>query len=114
MKWKETVAYSCRWSELVGEVLNLDNAEIVWEDSECDYQGRASIVAVTKDNKIIHYGWTYGSCSGCDAWEDESVEEVKEEIKKTTSILDKENYKYYKPSNSAMIEKIESYFKENK
>jgi hypothetical protein len=112
MKWEDTIAHSCRWSELVGEVLDLDNAEIVWESSEADYQGFAKVVAVTKDDKIIHYEWSYGSCSGCDAWEDEPVEEVKGEIKKTASILYKGNYKKYKPfeSNPDIVASIESYF----
>lgn len=82
MKWDNTIAAKCRWGSLVHEVLSKalgENFEVIWEDSEHDYQGHARILAVRGDS-MLEYGWSYGSCSGCDSWEDAPEEEVKKEI----------------------------------
>lgn len=70
MKFKDTIAASCRYGDV---------AEKVWEDwdvlcelSEADYQGFASFIA-TKEKRYVFYEWHYGSCSGCDEWEDRGL-----------------------------------------
>jgi len=72
MKWDETIATQCRYGDIAGRIWS--DWEIIWEDSEADYQGHASIVA-TKDGKWALYEWWYGSCSGCDGWESDGKDE---------------------------------------
>jgi hypothetical protein len=57
-------------------------ADVIWEDSEADYQGHATILARTPDGRWWFYEWFYGSCSGCDTWEaaDLSFEAIKAEM----------------------------------
>lgn len=96
MKWEETVAFQCRWSEVVIEVLGA-NLDIVWECSESGYQGSANIVAIDHiNNTVIHYEWTYGSCSGCDTWESLEDAVVRDEIGKTViRLVDRDTVKAY-------------------
>jgi len=87
MKWEETVASQCRYG---------DNAEVIWgdwdilwEDSEADYQGHASFFA-EKDGKFCFYEWWYGSCSGCDGWAADELtdEQIEKEMQETALWLD--------------------------
>lgn len=72
MKWEETVASTCRYGEVAGRIWGDWN--IIWEDSEEDYQGHASILA-EKEGCYSWYEWWYGSCSGCDGWEAAGADE---------------------------------------
>jgi len=76
MKWNETVASSCRYGDVAGNVWGDWN--ILWEDSESDYQGHASFLA-EKDGRFCFYEWSYGSCSGCDTWEAEGFDDARVE-----------------------------------
>jgi len=66
MKWCKTIANSCRYGDVASEIWG--DWDIIWEDSENDYQGHASFIA-EKNGKYCFYEWSYGSCSGCDTWE---------------------------------------------
>ncbi len=66
---------SCRWSEVVSYMM--EDAIILDDQSENDYQGSVDVFF-----KVGNYSWcdegkygflsySYGSCSGCDQWEDE-------------------------------------------
>jgi len=81
MKWNETIASECRYGDIAGTIWK--DWEIVWEDSENDYQGHASFIA-TKDGKWSLYEWWYGSCSGCDGWEADgkNEEEIAADMRK--------------------------------
>jgi hypothetical protein len=79
IEWEDTVASSCRWSEYAEELIK--DWAILWEDSEADYQGSACVLAY-KNNAFRYIEWYYGSCSGCDSYEDLSEAEVREEFKK--------------------------------
>jgi hypothetical protein len=74
MKWKETIASRCRYSEEAETIWG--HMEIIWEDSEDDYQGHAHILAVERADsgsgelRLWEYKWQYGPCSECDDWED--------------------------------------------
>ena len=61
MKWDLTVASHCRYGEEAQDLWG--DWDIVWEDSEDNYQGHAKILA-TKDGRWAYYEWNYGSCSG--------------------------------------------------
>ncbi len=81
IKWEDTIAYKCRWSE---------NAEYLFEDwtilidcSENYYQGEVCILAV-KNNEYRFLEYSYGSCSGCDIYEELENDEIQKEFKKLT------------------------------
>lgn len=82
MKWSETIASTCRYGEIAEKIWG--DWDIIWEDSESDYQGHASFVA-NKGRRYCFYEWWYGSCSGCDTWEAEgkSDEGIVAEMKDT-------------------------------
>lgn len=85
--WNETIASRCRYGDVAGQIFG--DAEIIWEESEDDYQGSANILAHMPDGRFAHYSWTYGSCSGCDEWEASGLtnEQVKEEMLRGTAFL---------------------------
>lgn len=91
MKWSETIASKCRWSKLADAALGLSEGwEILWENSESDYQGHADIFAKSTswgDSRYLVYSWTYGSCSGCDGWEDQTRESIIREMLDTALFL---------------------------
>lgn len=82
MKWSETTACACRYGDVASLIWS--DWDVIWEDSEADYQGHASFVA-EKDGKYCFYEWWYGSCSGCDGWEasNATTEEIQAEMKST-------------------------------
>jgi hypothetical protein len=91
MRWEATVASSCRYGDVAGRIFR--DAEIIWENSESDYQGFANVLAHMPDGTFAHYEWTYGSCSGCDEWEarDLTDEQVEAEMRSALAVLpDKE------------------------
>lgn len=84
-KFQSTVAYECRWSELFERIIG--DWIVIWEEAEADYQGYAKVLAY-KDGRFCYVEWTYGSCSGCDPWEDLPEDEVLEEINKDAMFFD--------------------------
>lgn len=87
MKWEETVASKCRWAEFAEA--NWGTWEFIWEDSYSDYQGSASIVAYDMNSgRFVFTEWSYGSCSGCDPWEDMPEEKVKKDFDKMAIYFD--------------------------
>jgi hypothetical protein len=87
--WDDTVASECRWSGLVMTALGIIDVrfQVVWEDSEADYQGHAAFLgrdpeASPRDfSKWWFYEWGYGSCAGCDGWDGIDEAEIKREIR---------------------------------
>lgn len=84
MKWKDTIASHCRYGYNAGEIFG--DADIIFEDSEADWQGGANVFAyLPSTNQFVHYAWSYGSCSGCDTWmaleltDEQIVEEMRNE-----------------------------------
>jgi hypothetical protein len=74
MEWSNTEASKARWSEFAEA--NWGNWDFIWEECRLDYQGDVAFIA-TKDGKYVYCSWYYGSCSGCDPWEDMSTEKAK-------------------------------------
>lgn len=87
MKWEETVASQCRYGGIAERLFG--QAEIIWECSENDYQGHANILAHMPDGQFAHYEWTYGSCSGCDDWENRCLthDQIEAEMREHTAWL---------------------------
>ena len=68
INWEKSETARCRWGD---EAMDAFNApKILWEDSHADYQGHAKFFGWT-GAAVVFYEWTYGSCSGCDPWEDQ-------------------------------------------
>ena len=88
MKWNETVASDCRYGEIAARIWS--DANVIWEDSESDYQGHATVLARTPDGKWWFYEWWYGSCSGCDTWEAAELtdDEIEAEMRDQSAIFD--------------------------
>ena len=82
MKWSETTASKCRYGDVAERIWGDWN--ILWENSEDDYQGYAQILA-EKDGIYCFYEWSYGSCSGYDTWESEDLnaEQIITEMRET-------------------------------
>jgi len=97
MRWSETVAAQCRWSESVEPVLTRllgGEFDVLWEESEVDYQGSATVL-VARGDMLAEYGWSYGSCSGCDGWEDEPAEKVTAEIESGVGLFNRAGARTY-------------------
>jgi hypothetical protein len=89
MRWQDTVASRCRYGENAGRIWG--DWEIIWEESMDDYQGYAKFLA-KKDKKYCFYEWSYGSCSGCDAWEDRGLNDaqIEDEMREEAMWFDDE------------------------
>jgi hypothetical protein len=87
MKFQDTVAYRCRYGDNAEKIWGEWN--ILWEDSEADYQGHASILA-EREGRYCFYEWWYGSCSGCDTWESAGLSDfdIEDEMRKTAMWFD--------------------------
>jgi hypothetical protein len=77
MRWSETVAAQCRWSEYAEELFHDWN--VIWDNSTADYQGHGEFVAL-KNERVAYVYWSYGSCSGCDGWEGVPEQEVRKDF----------------------------------
>lgn len=77
MRFDETQASKARWAEYAAPLF--DGWDILAEDTEVDYQGHAALLA-TKDGAYRFIHWEYGSCSGCDGWEDLPEERIREDM----------------------------------
>ncbi len=93
MKFSETVASNCRYSEYLSPLL--ENHEVLAEDSLDDYQGCVNIL--TRDNDRNYYitEYSYGSCSGCDEWESLSDNEVKEAMQRSQAKLNEDEFDHF-------------------
>lgn len=80
-------ALKVRWGNVVGPIFgairDYDEPKVIFEASQDDYQGWARILAdlgAWRGKRFAYYAWTYGSCSGCDSWEDADPKARAEEI----------------------------------
>lgn len=63
--------HDCQMKEL------FKGAEVIAHFNEGDYQGQVATCVKLEDGRFAIYNDYYGSCSGCDAWEDADDESVK-------------------------------------
>lgn len=59
---------NARWSKEIMEAL--PDGEVVMSRGTVDYQGFCDFVARLDDGRWLHMHWAYGSCDGCDEYED--------------------------------------------
>lgn len=53
------------------------DAEIIGHWNEGDWQGMVATCVILSDGKYVIYNDYYGSCSGCDSWEDSTDDDVR-------------------------------------
>lgn len=91
---------NARYSEVLDSLLkNLGVKKILDIRYESDYQGFVDVSALLKDGRVFSYLYYYGSCSGCDDWEDRSLsdEKIEAEMKQEgTFFKSVETYEKYK------------------
>lgn len=87
MQWMDTTASKCRYGNVASELFR--DSTVIWECSEADYQGYANVLARLEDGTYLLYGWTYGSCGGCDSWEaaDMSREDIESEMRRGSRVM---------------------------
>lgn len=87
MKWTETVASTARYGGVAERIFR--DADIIWEQSEADYQGSCNVLAHMPDGSFVHYEWSYGSCSGCDEWEANGLDDdqIEAEMRRAMGVL---------------------------
>ena len=71
MRWDQTIAAQCRYGNIAERIFG--EADIIWEHSEENWQGHVNVLARFTDGTFGHYEYTYGSCAGCDEWEDRGL-----------------------------------------
>ncbi len=83
MDFKNTTAFKCRYGDNVCNVLG--KYDILWEDSENDYQGHGRVFGKL-DYEYCYYTWYFGSCSVCDDFEARGLngDQIESEIKRET------------------------------
>ena len=91
MKFQDSESNKCRWSELAERLIG--DWFVVWEDAYVDYQGSAELLAY-KDGAFCYLEWSYGSCSGCDPWEDIPENEALCEMKRNAMFFTDAAYLY--------------------
>lgn len=69
--FEHTVAYQARYGDIIAE--SFPNCDVIWEESEADYQGSCSVILEMENKTFAHVEWSYGSCSGCDDWENRNL-----------------------------------------
>lgn len=88
-----------RWHETVADAL--PDGEVLFSTGSDGYQGSVAIVARLDDGRWLHYDWSYGSCSGCDAWEGQPEDDVKDEIRLGAAVMDSAHFADYLVSAKA-------------
>ena len=80
-----------RYSSVLEEVVReLGGVEILRLDYCSDYSGHVDIDVLLASGSVFSYKYWYGSCSGCDEWEDRNLtcEEIKGVIYREATFFD--------------------------
>lgn len=85
-KLVDEARYSGNLERVVNSLLPKRILRVVFES---DYQGFVDIDIELKDGRVFSYKYYYGSCSGCDDWEDRELtdEQIEKEMLKESTIF---------------------------
>lgn len=77
---------ACRYGDIVQTLFG--TLDVVFDKSVADYQGEVCVLF--KGDKYAYVQFYYGSCSGCDEWEDRKLTDaqIADEIMKLTMWFD--------------------------
>lgn len=83
MKWSDSIGSGCRWAEYAEPFY--EGYDIIYDNSQNNYQGDFEMIGLRINHsdirpKYIYLHYDYGSCSGCDAYENMTDLEVKKEM----------------------------------
>lgn len=91
---------NARYSENLQAVLvKLGAKKLLRKQYESDYQGDVDVDVLLEDGRVYSYYYSYGSCSGCDEWEDRDLndEQIQEIMINEATIFDNmEQYEAYR------------------
>ena len=71
--------YAGGHEEVMRAIFGTNSKVIAWHSSG-DYQGEVAIAHKLKDGRVVLMTDYYGSCSGCDAWEDSTEQDARKMI----------------------------------
>lgn len=86
MKLKDSTAWECRWFDLAVDQDQTD-CEVIFDASYADYQGEVHVGFMNNDGQVVVINYSYGSCSGCDPWEDMPEEQAKADLRATIATM---------------------------
>ena len=88
VQWNKKLVDNARYADILFDVIsNLGGRRLLALDYDADYQGYVDISVLLDDGRVWSYMYSYGSCAGCDDWEDRELtrnEIAKEMIKEAT------------------------------
>ena len=84
-KFKDSEASRCRWSEYAAELVG--DWDVIWDGSTADYQGKVRVLS-HKEGKFAYLEYEYGSCSGCDGWEEMDDKDRRADFKNCVEYFD--------------------------
>jgi hypothetical protein len=79
-----------RWEEDAEKALQRAGFALIERDGVDDHQGWCALLATNDKGKWAVLSWSYGSCSGCDSYEDMSECERKAAFDSEIEIFDTE------------------------
>jgi hypothetical protein len=86
-----------RYSDILDSLLDrLKAKKVLFVNYESSYQGDVDIDVLLKDGRVFSYHYYYGSCSGCDDWENRDLtdEQIEKEMEIEATFFD--DMKQYK------------------
>lgn len=115
MKLKESTAWNCRWFNAVADnqvpaLFEMGELEVLFDDSESDYQGSVHVAFLNRDQQVCYIEYSYGSCGGCDSWEDAGGDEAaREEILGGMAVLSPTEFIKFAAAHTRLNRSIEQF-----
>lgn len=78
-----------RWEDEAKTAMNLTGYKVIEKDGVTDWQGWGVLLGRNSKNFAV-LGWSYGSCSGCDSYENMSEDEVVKDLQNNIEIFNTE------------------------
>lgn len=87
----DAMCEEARYADVLGPLLHkLGIVCVLRLEYESDYQGYVDIDALLNDGRVFSYYYGYGSCPGCDDWEDRNLtdDDIEAEMERGATMLD--------------------------
>lgn len=85
------VVCNARYSDILQSVLvGLSAVQVLRVSFESDYQGFVDVDILLEDGRVFSYKYYYGSCEGCDDWENRNLldTEIADEMLQEATFFD--------------------------